>query len=174
MLRAWGSRPVRDVAAFLHRAGVDGEGNRRSAGRGWCSWSIVLQLAGVSIHARLSSALGFNEDEHGQRVFDGMFNWVGGASGGFFNYRFAQPGRNHWQHTGRWYPERQFPFTNQILFDPITGKTDGRLRQCRSTKTCPKIFEIELGERSWTKSGSLLHTDTLGNDLRRIRRNVRM
>ena len=89
--------------------------------------------------------LGFNEDEHGQRVFDGMLNWAGGASGGFFNYRFAQPGRNHWQHTGRWYPERQFPFTNKILFDPVTGKTDGRLRQCRSTNTCPKIFEIGSG-----------------------------
>jgi hypothetical protein len=109
--------------------------------------------------------LGFNEDEHGRRVFDGILNWVGGASGGFFNYRFAQPGRTHRQHIGRWYPERQFPFANKLLFDPITGKTDGRLRQCESTETCPKIFEINSANEYWVKGGSLLHTDTLGNDL---------
>ena len=117
--------------------------------------------------------LGFNQDEEGQRVFDGMLNWVGAASGGFFNYRFAQPGRNHWQHIGRWYPERQFPFTNEILFDPITGNVDGRLRRCRSTNTCPKIFETGSANEYWTKGGSLLHTDTIGNDLRRSG-NVRM
>ena len=101
-----------------------------------------------------------------------MLNWVGGASGGFFNYRFAQPGRTHRQHIGRWYPERQFPFANQVLFDPITGKTDGRLRRCLASDTCPKIFEVNSANEYWVKAGSLLHTDTLGNDLRDPR-NVR-
>ena len=109
--------------------------------------------------------LGFNEDEQGQRVFDASLNWVGGASGGFFNYRFAQPGRTHRQHIGRWYPERQFPFTNQVLFDPITGKSDGRLRRCQQSNTCPRIFEANSANEYWVKGGSLLHTDTLGNDL---------
>jgi hypothetical protein len=56
--------------------------------------------------------LGFNADERGRLVFDAILNWIGGASGGFFNYRFAQPGRTHRQHIARWYPERQFPFAN--------------------------------------------------------------
>ena len=116
--------------------------------------------------------LGFNEDEQGQRVFDGILNWVGGASGGFFNYRFAQPGRTHRQHIGRWYPERQFPFANPVLFDPVTGKTDGRLRRCLESGTCPKIFEANSANEYWVKAGSLLHTDTLGNDLENPR-NVR-
>lgn len=95
-----------------------------------------------------------------------VLNWVGGGSGGFFNYRFAQPGRTHRQHIGRWYPERQFPFANQVLFDPITGKTDGRLSRCRASDTCPKIFEANSANEYWVKAGSLLHTDTRGNDLR--------
>jgi hypothetical protein len=109
--------------------------------------------------------LGFNESEHGERVFDGVLNWVGGGSGGFFNYRFAQPVRTHRQHIGRWYPERQFPFANQVLFDPITGKTDGRLRRCLASGTCPKTFEANSANEYWVKGGSLLHTDTAGNDL---------
>ena len=116
--------------------------------------------------------MGFNEDERGERVFDAMLNWLGGGSGGFFNYRFAQPGRTHRQHIGRWYPERQFPFANQVLFDPITGKTDGRLARCRASDTCPKIFEANSANEYWVKAGSLLHTDTRGNDLRDPR-NVR-
>ena len=44
--------------------------------------------------------MGFNEDERGERVFDAMLNWVGGGSGGFFNYRFAPPGRTDRQHIG--------------------------------------------------------------------------
>ena len=91
--------------------------------------------------------MGFNEDERGERVFDGMLNWVGGGSGGFFNYRFAQPGRTHRQHIGRWYPERQFPFANQVLFDPITGKTDGRLASVPDQRYVPQDLRGELGER---------------------------
>lgn len=47
--------------------------------------------------------LGFNRDEHGRQVFDGVLNWIGGASGIFMNHRFAQPARTHRQHIGRWY-----------------------------------------------------------------------
>jgi hypothetical protein len=109
--------------------------------------------------------LGFNEDDDGRRVFDGNLNWIGGASGGFFNYRFAQPARTHRQHIGRWYPERQFPFANQIMFDPVTEKTDGVLLQCLATQTCPKIVEVNSENEYWAKAGSLLHTDTSGNDV---------
>src|SRR6185503_4403775 len=99
------------------------------------------------------------------RVFDGILNWLGGGSGIFLNYRFAQAARTHRQHIGRWYPEREFPFANQVLSDPITGKTDGRLRRCLVSNTCPRIFEVNSANEYWVKAGSLLHTDTLGNDL---------
>ena len=109
--------------------------------------------------------LGFNEDSRGRPVFDGMLNWIGGASGDFLNYRFAQPGRTHRQHIARWYPEYQFPFANQVLFDPNTGKTDGRLRRCLETDTCPQILEVNSENEYWAKAGSVLHLDPAGNDL---------
>jgi hypothetical protein len=113
--------------------------------------------------------LGFNEDERGERTVDGVLNSGGGASGGFFNYRFAQPARSGGgdgpTHIGRWYPSSLFPFADQVTFDPVTGQTDGVLRSCLASGTCPKIFEVNSELEYWSKPGSLLTTDTLGNDL---------
>jgi hypothetical protein len=162
---------TRDLATFLRYAATDDTGAPNPlAGDAQFVYSYGFSQPARFLHDFLY--LGFNEGECGQPVFDVMLNCFGGASGGFFNYRFAQPGRTHRQHFGRWYPERQFPFTNQVIFDPITGKTDGRLRRCLATDTCPKIFEVNSENEYWVKGGSLLHTDTLGNDLQDPR-NVR-
>jgi hypothetical protein len=155
---------VRDLTAFLRHAVTDDLGAPNPlAGDVRHIYSFGFSQPIRFLHDFLH--LGFNEDERGRRVFDGNLNWIGGASGGFFNYRFAQPGRTHRQHIARWYPERQFPFTNQVMFDPITGKTDGVLRQCLATHTCPNVFEVNSENEYWSKAGSLLHTDTRGNDL---------
>ena len=37
---------------------------------------------------------GFNQDEKGRRVFDGVMAHVAGAGRGSFNHRFAQPSRD--------------------------------------------------------------------------------
>jgi hypothetical protein len=159
-----GFAATRDLAAFFRRATRDSDGNANPlAGNVQFIYSFCASQPCRFLRDFLH--LGFNEDEQGQRVFDGMLHWIGGASGGFFNYRFAQPGRTHRQHIGRWYPERQFPFANQVLNDPITGKTDGRLRRCLANGTCPKIFEVNSANEYWVKGSSLLHTDTRGNDL---------
>jgi hypothetical protein len=155
---------LRDLAAFLHHAVADDfDTPNPLSGDVQHVYSFSVSQPTRFLHDFLH--LGFNEDEHGRRVFDANLDWIGGASGGFFNYRFAQPGRTHRQHIGRWYPERQFPFTNQVLRDRITGKVDGVLRQCLATHTCPKIFEVNSENEYWAKAGSLLHTDTRGNDL---------
>jgi len=99
------------------------------------------------------------------RVFDGVLNWIGGGDGIFMNYRFAQPFRTHRQHIARWTPEFQFPWANETLHDPVTGKTDGRLAVCTRTDTCPKIMEVNSENEYWAKGGSLLTTDTQGRDL---------
>jgi hypothetical protein len=109
--------------------------------------------------------LGFNQTAGGGRAVDGIESLVAGASGGFFNYRFAQPGRTMRQHIGRWYPERQFPFANQVTTDAVTGQTDGVLRRCSLSHTCPKILEVNSETEYWNKAASLLTTDTRGNDL---------
>jgi hypothetical protein len=159
-----GFAATRDLAAFLHHAEVDDSGQPNPL----AGDVQAIYAFGISQPARYMRDfvhLGFNEDEQARPVVDGVLNWLGGGSGIFLNYRFAQPARTHRQHVGRWYPEREFPFANQVLFDPITGKTDGRLRRCLVSNTCPRIFEVNSTNEYWVKTGSLLHTDTLGNDL---------
>jgi len=103
--------------------------------------------------------------EHHERVFDGMLNWLGGGDGIFMNYRFAQPTRTHRQHIARWTPEFQFPFADVSLYDPVTGKSGGRLVTCERTNTCPQIFEVNSENEFWAKGGSMLVTDGQGHDL---------
>ena len=103
--------------------------------------------------------------DHHERVFDGMLNWLGGGNGIFMNYRFAQPTRTHRQHIARWTPEFQFPFADVSMYDPVTGKSGGRLDTCERTGTCPQIFEVNSENEFWAKGGSMLITDGQGHDL---------
>ena len=155
---------VRDIPAFLHHATSDDTGAANPLAR---RIDVVIGH-GISQPARLLHdvvRLGFNRDERGRQVFDGILNYIAGASSGFFNLRFAQPFRTHRQHIGRWTPERIFPFANQLLFDPITEQFDGRLVRCSLTGTCPRMLEANSANEYWVKGGSLAHTDTLGHDL---------
>ena len=159
-----GFAAIRDVATFLHRATSDSHGNPNPlAGDVQFVYSFCVSQPCRTMHDYLT--LGFNQDEAGQRVFDGILNWIGGGDGVFMNYRFAQPGRTHRQHIARWYPEYQFPFANQVMFDPVTGKTDGRLRRCIDTNTCPQIFEVNSENEYWAKAMAVSQLDADGNDL---------
>jgi len=159
-----GFAALRDVATFLHRANFDDQGNANPlAGNVQYVYTFCSSQPCRTMHDFLW--LGFNQDEAGLRVFDGILNWVGGGDGIFMNYRFAQPGRTHRQHIARWYPEYQFPFANQVLFDPVTGKTDGRLRRCIDTSTCPQIFEVNSENEYWAKAMAVFQLDAEGNDL---------
>ncbi len=155
---------LRDLGAFLRQASADDAGSPNPLA-GDVRHVYSFAVSQPTRFMRDFLYLGFNEDDQGRPVFDGILNWIGGASGGFFNHRFGQPGRTHRQHIGRWYPEFEFPFANNVTFDPVTGKTDGRLRRCLATNTCPKIFEVNSENEYWAKAMSLLHTDTLGHDL---------
>jgi hypothetical protein len=109
--------------------------------------------------------LGFNEDENGFRVLDGILSHTGGGSGDQINYRFAQPGRTERNRQNHLYPEGVFPFAHETLTDDLSGKTDGRDVRCTASNTCPKRFEVNTANEYWVKAGSLLHTNTHGKDL---------
>ena len=72
---------------------------------------------------------GFNADECGRKVFDGLIPHVAGGGLGFFNHRFAQPTRHNAQHEEHAYPADVFPFTYGDSTDPFTKRTDGILRR---------------------------------------------
>jgi len=110
-------------------------------------------------------ASGWDQRDSHRLVFDGVINWIGGGDGIFMNYRFSQPTRTSRQHIARWFPEFQFPWANQPVYDPVTRQYAGRLDACTRTRTCPKIIELNSENEYYSKGGSLLTTDTEGRDL---------
>jgi hypothetical protein len=106
----------------------------------------------------------FNIDEQGRRVFDGIMTHVAGGGLGFFNHRFAQPTRHNAQHEEHLYPADVFPFTYGDSVDPYSKRTDGILRRTlkENASALPKIMHTQSAAEYWHRSGSLVHTDPLG------------
>jgi hypothetical protein len=101
---------------------------------------------------------GFNADEQGRRVFDGLMPHIAGAGRGSFHHRFAQPSR-----LGPWYTTDIFPFRDLDDTDPVTHVTDGLLRVATATNTVPKIFYTNTSNEYWRISASLIHTSIDGS-----------
>jgi hypothetical protein len=108
--------------------------------------------------------LGFNEDESGRKVFDGLMQWIAAGDGLNMNYRWSQTKRTERNRQDELYAEGVFPFANVMTTDPITGKTDSRYARCEATKTCPLAAEIYSANEYWVKAASLLHTDPTGKE----------
>jgi hypothetical protein len=102
--------------------------------------------------------LGFNQAETGQKVFDGLMQWIAAGDGLNLNYRFSQPNRTERNRQDHLYVEGVFPFANVMAFDPITGKRDSRYARCAESGTCPFAVEIYSSNEYWVKAASLLHT----------------
>jgi hypothetical protein len=109
--------------------------------------------------------LGFNQDMQGRIVFDGLMPHVGGTRRMATNVRFGQPGRNPRHPQDPAWQADLFPFTYATLTDPISGRTDGLLRRCSLTATCPKVMQTDSEHEWWASHASLLVTDLEGNHL---------
>jgi hypothetical protein len=117
---------------------------------------------------------GFNADERGRQVLDGLVSHVAGAGLGFFNHRFASPTRTNDQHDEHLFPADYFPFTYGDSTDPFTGKTDGILKKSRASNTVPKVFHTQSSSEYWHRSASLIHTDPLSKQDAQIPPEVRI
>ena len=157
-----GLAATRDVVSFLRHA-TAAEGNPL-AGDVQHTFSYSISQPSRTLNDFV--LLGFNEDEGGRRVIDGILSWTGGGSGDQINYRFSQTGRTERNRQNHLYPEGVFPFAHQTLTDHLSGKTAGRDDRCTVSNTCPKRLEGNSSNEYWVKAGSLLHTDTRGNDLK--------
>ena len=157
-----GLAATRDWVSFL-RHGTAAQGNPL-AGDVLHTFSYSISQPSRTLNDFVH--FGFNEDENGFRVLDGILSHTGGGSGDQINYRFAQPGRTERNRQNHLYPEGVFPFAHETLTDHLSGKTDGRDARCTATNTCPKRVEVNTANEYWVKAGSLLHTDTQGKDLK--------
>lgn len=117
---------------------------------------------------------GFNADEQGRKVFDGVISHVAGGGLGSFNHRFASPTRTNGQHEEHTFPADYFPFTYGEERDPFTGETDGILAKSRKQNVVPKVFHTQSSSEYWHRSGSLVHTDPLGTRNSEIPNEVRI
>jgi hypothetical protein len=105
---------------------------------------------------------GFNQDEQGRKVFDGVFDQVGGAGRGSFNHRFAQASRDALQFFNILYPVDLFPFTDGPEADPESGVSDSLLARAEKSGTAPKVFHLLTNSEYFNRAGSLVHTDPTG------------
>jgi hypothetical protein len=156
-----GFAAVRDFNAFLRYEKADESGTANPmAGDITRIYTEVQSQPGRMLND--FRALGFNQAENGKIVFDGMLQWIAAADGINMNSRFSQPGRTERNRQDQLYVEGVFPFANQRLKDPISGKTAGRYDACSKTNTCPLAMEIYSANEYWVKGASLFHTDPAG------------
>ncbi len=119
--------------------------------------AIGFSQAGRYLRNHISE--GFNRDEQGRRVFDGIHSHIAGVGRVFFNAPFAQPARTNTQHEDHGFPENEFPFSTATLSDPLTGRSGSLFRGDGSD---PLLIETNTSTEYWQKGASLLHTDALG------------
>jgi hypothetical protein len=155
---------TRDVVSFLRNDATDAIGTANPlAGRIDRAIGFGLSQSGRYLHDYLY--LGFNADEAGRMVFEGLMPHISGGKKTFTNYRFSQPGRSPYQHADMLYPGADFPFTYPVITDTLTGKTDGFLARCLAAGNCPKIIKSDSELEFYQQRASLVVTDTKGNAL---------
>ena len=159
-----GFAATRDVVSFLRNDTTDATGTANPlAGRIDRAIGFGLSQSGRYLHDYLY--LGFNADEAGRVVFEGLMPHISGGKKTFTNYRFSQPGRSPYQHADMLYPGADFPFTYPVIKDTLTGKTDGLLARCLAAGNCPKIIKSDSELEFYQQRASLVVTDTKGNAL---------
>jgi hypothetical protein len=100
---------------------------------------------------------GFNRDEQGRKVFDGVISHVAGGGRGSFNHRFAQPSRDAHPFMNCFYPTDIFPFTDLEQKDPETGLSGGILSRAIQDDVAPKIFYTNSSYEYYGRAASLIH-----------------
>jgi hypothetical protein len=173
VVQGTGLASVRDLIAFLRHSAAK-ENPLRADGKPVIQTAVAFGVSQSGRFLRHFLWQGFNEDEQGRIVFDGLMPHVAGGGLGFFNHRFAQPTRHNGQHEDHLYPGDMFPFTYGTMTDPLSQRTDGILRVYEKTKAMPKVMHTQSAAEYWHRSGSLVHTDPLGKEDAVIPANVRI
>ena len=153
---------VRDLVSFLkHGARDDAGGANPLAASVEKAYAWGRSQTGRCIRDFLHG--GYNADVVGRRVFDGVLPHVSGGGLMWMNHRFAsvispagQQYEDHWNCADR------FPFSYADSIDHLTERSDAILKR---PDTDPLVLHTQTATEYWQRHGSLVHTDTRGNDL---------
>jgi hypothetical protein len=134
---------IRDFVSFLRHAPAS-DGNP-------CANGIDHTIGfGVSQSGRVLRQYlqdGCNLDEHGRRVFDGVFAHIGGGRKGEFNHRYAQPSVTSTP-----------GFGNVTPFASVASG-GGLLDRQHAEGGVPKIFFVNTAWEYWRGDAALVHID---------------
>ena len=147
-----GFAATRDVVSYLRRDGAELLGRP-------VEHTLAFGISQAGRYLRDHIARGFNADEDGRKVFDGVFTHVAGIGRVFHNTPFAQPFRTRTWHEDHDFPEIEFPHSSASMDDPVTGRSGALMR---GDATDPLLIETNTSTEYWQKGASLLHTDPLG------------
>ena len=163
-----GLAATRDVISFLkHSASAD------NPLRNGIDYVIAHGSSQSGRYLKGFTYWGFNEDENGRQVFEGIQPKISGAHAIASNDRFGDTnatGRSYQRHLSA---KMEFPFTYEERFDPVSGLTDGIFARCRPTGTCPKVMHTDSGNEVYLKPLTLVTTDGQGRDIK-LPRDVRV
>jgi len=176
----------RDFVSFLHHARTDDAGSPNPASR--IATTVCLGISSSGMYYRDYLYQGFNSDEQGRRVCDGVYIDIPGVQKLFLNYRFAQPNPFTVQHRERYVPDTNFPRAYAVRHDPLFGpdgegeddddrdgnddRGGGRQAQefdgiLKRPRTDPKVIHTDTATEWWQFRSSLVDTDENGTrDLR--------
>jgi hypothetical protein len=126
----------RDVAVFFKQARADDMGTPNPIANS-ARYSIARGVSQSGNYLRGWLHLGFNQDERGQQVHDGLWPIIAGRRIAL-NFRWAQPdGVLELYQAGSEGPQWWLPHPDPVRGTPAAGILD----RCTQTNTCPKIIE---------------------------------
>jgi len=143
---AAGLAAVRDTASWI-KYSADATVSAKQA------YSFGSSQSGRFLRAFLY--YGFNSDEQGRQVFDGVMAHIAGAGRLSINEaRGATP------NALSMYKATRFPFSDAAQRDPNSGRTEGLLDNDRARQNQPKIFYTNTGVEYWGggRAAALVHT----------------
>jgi hypothetical protein len=155
---AIGFAATRDLVAFLRHSVRDDRGNANPLA-GQVRKAIARGVSQSGNFLRSYVHLGFNEDEAGRTIFDGI-NPLIAARQSLMNFRFANPGGA----AGLYEPGSDGVVWWTSYTDTARGlRKASLLDRCRASHTCPKVVEIMGASEFW---GLRASPDYVGTDAR--------
>lgn len=148
----------RDVGAFFKTARADDAGTPNPLA-GAVTHSIARGVSQSGNFLRGWLHLGFNRDEAGRQVHDGLWPIIAGRRIAL-NFRWAQPdGVLELYQAGSEGPQWWLPHGDPVRGGPVAGLLD----RCSATRTCPKIIEHFGSAEVWALK---LTPEWVGTDAR--------